>query len=125
MSSKKTILSPTQKNFSPISADSFGQSLLSSTNAVADSSGELPVFLNCAEVAELLRVSERTLEAWRIKAMGPRYIRLGVTGSAKVLYDLQALLEWLKHQERGGRPNQLLQRRFKTATPTKRQKTTV
>lgn len=33
--------------------------------------------LSTSELAELLRVPARTLEAWRLRGYGPRYIRLG------------------------------------------------
>jgi len=68
---------------------------------VTDPGSTLPTFLTCAEVARMLRVSERTLETWRLKNWGPRYIRMGSGGKAKVLYDLCAILAWLKNYERG------------------------
>jgi hypothetical protein len=44
----------------------------------------LPQFLNQQELARRWRLSERTLESWRWKKIGPNYIRL----EGKVVYAL-------------------------------------
>ncbi|WP_414463289.1 helix-turn-helix transcriptional regulator [Hyphomicrobium sp. DY-1] len=56
----------------------------------------LPVFLESVEVAEMLRISDRTLENWRMAKRGPNAIRLGKGGRAKVIYSLDEVLRWLK-----------------------------
>lgn len=48
------------------------------------------------EVAEYLSVSERTLEGWRLSGKGPRYIRLGIAGRAKILYHRREIDAWLE-----------------------------
>ena len=48
--------------------------------------------LNQREAAELLHVSPRTLEAWRRKGAGPRYIIYSVRC---LRYSERALREWL------------------------------
>lgn len=51
--------------------------------------------LTPAEVAEILRVSEDTLEAWRGKRTGPAWIKLGDARRSPVRYprgDLNAYL---------------------------------
>lgn len=47
--------------------------------------------LTQAEAAELLRLSERTLERYRVSGGGPSYAKLG----KRVLYSETALLEWV------------------------------
>lgn len=69
---------------------------------MSDPGNQRPVFLECAEVAEMLRLSERTLENWRLQDSGPCYLRLGTGGRAKVLYEFSTLLAWLKRHERVG-----------------------
>ena len=56
-----------------------------------------PHFLTQHEVAELLRVPERTLEDWRLTHSGPPYLKLG----RHVRYDLQDVLTWVKEHRHG------------------------
>lgn len=58
-----------------------------------------PVLLTPAEVADLLRTTPRTLENMRLSNRGPRYIRLGAEGVAKVVYDLRDVEAWLSKFE--------------------------
>jgi excisionase family DNA binding protein len=53
-----------------------------------------PSFLTQKEVAELLRVPERTLEDWRFTQQGPPYLKLG----RHVRYELADLLDWARRQ---------------------------
>lgn len=53
-----------------------------------------PVFLTSVEVADMLRVSPRTLEKMRLEKRGPLYIRLGKNGKSKVIYRLEDVLAW-------------------------------
>jgi hypothetical protein len=50
-------------------------------------------FLTTAELADLLRVSDRALELWRKRRYGPRFIRLGPT---RILYCRRDIEEWLE-----------------------------
>ncbi|WP_327017645.1 helix-turn-helix transcriptional regulator [Cryobacterium sp. MP_3.1] len=54
-------------------------------------------FLTQREVAELLRLPERTLEDWRLTHTGPPYLKLG----RHVRYDFQDVLAWV-HEHRHG-----------------------
>ncbi len=45
--------------------------------AAAATAGAMPALLKPKDVADLLAVSERTLERWRITGEGPRFVRLG------------------------------------------------
>lgn len=54
-----------------------------------------PVLLTPVEVADLLRTTPRTLENMRLSNRGPRYIRLGAEGVAKVVYDWRDVEAWL------------------------------
>jgi predicted DNA-binding transcriptional regulator AlpA len=56
-----------------------------------------PTFLTQRELAELLRMPERTLEDWRLMQTGPPYIKLG----RLVRYDVQDVLTWV-HEHRHG-----------------------
>lgn len=63
----------------------------------SDRSGpaKVPVFLTCIEVADMLRLSPKTLEKMRLEKRGPKYFRLGNAGRAKVIYRLADVEEWL------------------------------
>jgi excisionase family DNA binding protein len=48
------------------------------------------------QVAELLTMSNRTLQDWRVKGGGPKFMKIG----SSVRYRKSDLLEWLKKRER-------------------------
>lgn len=52
-------------------------------------------FMTTAEVAQLVRMSERTLEGMRLRKEGPAYLKLGVGRRAKVVYSRKAVDAWL------------------------------
>lgn len=54
------------------------------------------VFLTQAEAAELLRLSERTLERYRLTGAGPRFRAFG----RRRLYARSDLLDWADQQAR-------------------------
>lgn len=58
-----------------------------------------PATLNVSEAAFYLGVSESTLNTWRTRGKGPRYVRLG----RKVLYRIAALNDYLLSNEQGGK----------------------
>lgn len=60
----------------------------------------LPVFLTAIEVAQMLRMSDRTLETMRLDGRGPPYMRRGDGGRAKVIYNLQDVLAWLETKKK-------------------------
>ena len=49
-----------------------------------------PIYLTQPEVAEFLRVSERSLERWRVEGSGPRFRRFG----RRVVYAQHDLVAW-------------------------------
>lgn len=53
-------------------------------------------FLTQAEAAQLLRLSERTLEGLRVRGGGPRYRKF----LKRVLYDHDEVLEWADERVR-------------------------
>lgn len=59
-----------------------------------------PVFMTSAEVAEMLKMSPRTLEKMRLESRGPKYYRLGDNGKSKVLYMFDEVLEWVQRHKR-------------------------
>lgn len=67
---------------------------------MSDSDRKLPVYLSTAELAEMLKMSTRGLEKMRCTGRGPRFVRLGNGGKAKVLYDLADVKDWLEKQKR-------------------------
>jgi len=56
----------------------------------------LPTFLTEAEVAERLAISPRTLQTWRYKGGGPRYLKVG----SAVRYRPEDVAAWLERQTR-------------------------
>jgi len=52
-------------------------------------------YLTTAELAERLKVSERTVRSWRMKGEGPRFIKVG-KGSGAVRYPVEAINEWVR-----------------------------
>ena len=57
------------------------------------------VLLTPHAVAQLLHVSERTLQNWRRAGHGPQWIKVG---PGLVRYDQAALDDWLAQNRRGG-----------------------
>lgn len=55
-----------------------------------------PVYLSQAQVSGRTGIAERTLEDWRRRGVGPRWIRVS---PRKVLYSLESLNAWLKARE--------------------------
>jgi len=49
------------------------------------------MLLTQSEAAEYLRISERTLERWRVAGSGPAFCKLG----RRVLYQGSTLEEWI------------------------------
>jgi hypothetical protein len=56
-----------------------------------------PTFLTQHELAELLRLPERTLEDWRLTHSGPPYLKLG----RHVRYDVHDVLTWVTEHRHG------------------------
>jgi hypothetical protein len=48
-----------------------------------------------SEVAEVLRVKERTLEDWRLASKGPDYYRKGPGNKSQILYQRADVVAWL------------------------------
>ena len=53
-------------------------------------------FLTTREAAQLLRLSYRTLEDYRLDDTGPAFFKVGSGKRAKVLYNRAGVLAWLK-----------------------------
>lgn len=65
----------------------------------SNQSGGLPLKLNLmdsVQLAEFLTNKPNTIEGWRIKGVGPRYIKIG----RLVRYRLADVEEWLEAQAR-------------------------
>jgi hypothetical protein len=56
-----------------------------------------PTFLTQRELADLLRLPERTLEDWRLTHSGPPYLKLG----RHVRYDVHDVLAWVTEHRHG------------------------
>jgi excisionase family DNA binding protein len=64
-------------------------------------SSELPTslrFLTQKQLAELLNLSERTLERWRVEGRGPKFVAMG---PRRRLYRVADVDEWAKAQTFG------------------------
>lgn len=59
------------------------------------------VFLTSNEAADLLRLSRRTLERWRLEGNGPRYIKLGVGKRSRVVYREAEIEAWVSRSSFG------------------------
>lgn len=59
------------------------------------------VFLTSNEAADLLRLSRRTLERWRLEGNGPRYIKLGVGKRSRVVYREAEIEAWVSRSSYG------------------------
>ena len=53
-----------------------------------------PDFKTQAEIADIIKVPERTLEDWRLNHVGPPYMKLG----RHVRYDLSEVFAWAREQ---------------------------
>ena len=53
-----------------------------------------PDFKTQAEIADIIKVPERTLEDWRLNHVGPPYMNLG----RHVRYDLSEVFAWAREQ---------------------------
>jgi excisionase family DNA binding protein len=49
-----------------------------------------PIYLTQSQVAEILGVSARTLEMWRVRGGGPQYRKLGARCVRYTLADIEA-----------------------------------
>jgi predicted site-specific integrase-resolvase len=49
-----------------------------------------------SRLADLLAVSERTLERWRVEGIGPAYVKAG----RRVLYRMEDVENWLSNSRR-------------------------
>lgn len=59
------------------------------------------LFLTTIEVAEILRLSRRTLERMRVEGTGPRYLKAGPGKRSRVLYREADVLTWLERYQFG------------------------
>lgn len=55
-----------------------------------------PTFLTEQEAARLLRLSQRTLQRWRVEPPSSEPLPFIRAGRRRVLYDREALLAWLR-----------------------------
>lgn len=55
-----------------------------------------PEFLETEDVAKLLRISPRTVEAFRLANKGPRFFKVGPGKRARVIYKKIDVLAWLE-----------------------------
>ena len=62
-----------------------------------DASQRLPtlLFLTTIEVAEILRISRRTVERMRVEGTGPRYLKVGPGKRSRVIYRQQDVEAWV------------------------------
>jgi hypothetical protein len=51
-----------------------------------------------AEAAAILNIKPNTLEIWRLKGKGPRFIKMGKEKQAPIRYDEAEVLAWLEAQ---------------------------
>lgn len=61
-----------------------------------------PALMTTAEAATFLSLSPRTLEAWRSKLVGPKYIK--PPGTSAVRYRAADLEQWVEESTQTGQP---------------------
>lgn len=76
----------------------------------------LPPVMVAEEVAQLLRVSVKTLANWRSLGRGPAWVKVG----GRVAYRAQAVLDWARQQENEGRGGEGLSEVKITTRPYKK-----
>lgn len=59
----------------------------------------LEPLLDNEQTAPLLGITPGTLEVWRCKGKGPRYIKLGRAKQSTVLYDPADVRAWIESQK--------------------------
>tara|TARA_R110000787_G_scaffold49111_5_gene117927 strand:- start:42114 stop:42380 length:267 start_codon:yes stop_codon:yes gene_type:complete len=64
----------------------------SATRADTSRAAGMPAFLTQKEAAELLRISQRTLERYRLDGIGPKFI----SARRRILYSLDELVDWTR-----------------------------
>lgn len=56
----------------------------------------MPPMLTESEAAHFLRASARTLQDWRVRGCGPRFVKVG----SRVCYQRNDLVQWIAAQTR-------------------------
>jgi predicted DNA-binding transcriptional regulator AlpA len=64
-----------------------------------DTRNEPPLLHSEAEVEALTGISKKTLQGWRLRGIGPRWIR---AGQRLIRYPSSSLRQWLDAQPSGG-----------------------
>jgi predicted DNA-binding transcriptional regulator AlpA len=62
------------------------------------SRADLTDLLDNEQTASLLGIKPNTLEIWRHKGKGPRFVKLGHAKQAPIRYQRSAVAEWLEQQ---------------------------
>lgn len=62
---------------------------------MTDNSDKLPILLSEVQAANLLGVKQRTLQQWRHRKCGPKYIKVG---ERMVRYRISDLNSWLSEK---------------------------
>lgn len=76
-------------------ADPGGTSAVPQNTGKADGSTAKDKLLTTNEAADFLRLSNRTLERYRVTGGGPDYVKLGPGKRARVVYREADLVAWL------------------------------
>jgi hypothetical protein len=54
--------------------------------------------LSSAQAAAIIGITRTTLEIWRCKGKGPRFVKLGTTKQAPVVYERAEIDRWMKER---------------------------
>ncbi len=87
--------SPPRTAGANIATDHPAPTYIDSARLPAPIAGYRPL-LTERQAADLLALSPRTLQAWRIRGGGPAFIKLG----SAIRYDAEALTAWVAEQQR-------------------------
>lgn len=59
---------------------------------------DLTELLDNEQTAAMLGIKPNTLEIWRLKGKGPRFVKLGFTKQSPVRYEQSEVTRWLREQ---------------------------
>lgn len=57
-----------------------------------------PQLLSNVEAANMLGLKPTTLEIWRTRGKGPKFVKLGISKQAPIRYEIGEILSWLEAQ---------------------------
>lgn len=94
---RERVLSETRSRIAPSEAKGTAGASESDVSHASNESPKAPrnELLTTQEAADILRLSPRTLERFRVQGIGPKYVKLGPGKRARVAYRRADLASWI------------------------------